>query len=285
MRFKEFSKKLDIAFHREVAAEWDNSGMMISMENIQVRKILIALDITDSVTDEAIYHKVDLIVSHHPLIFSPLKIINDSHMPGKSIIRLIKNKITVYAAHTNLDAIPGGINDILAEKVGLVDLKIIEPVKAHPYDEPAHDIYGTENVLSDCGIGRIGCLDPPLTVDKFLKRIKDTLGLKNLRWSGGDKLPSGKMIKNVAIINGSAGSIIPLILPPAFLCDMVIAGELKYHDVLELTADDMFVVELGHGESEMLAIDAIHDILLENFKGIEIIKSKYSCNIWRYYIE
>ena len=146
-------------------------------------------------------------------------------------------------------------------------------------------IYTGRKVTFQIGIGRIGHIKPTVPADKFMKSIKDTLGLKNLRWMSDDAVSSRKMIKNVAIINGSASSIIPLVLSPTFFCDMVIAGELNYHNALELIADGKFVIDLGHGESEMLAIDAIHDILLDNFKDIEVIKSKNSCNFWRYYIE
>lgn len=107
------------------AYDWDNIGLQVGSNNKPVKKIMVTLDVLESVVDEAIENKVDLIIAHHPLLFEPLKQINVDSWRGRMIRKLIQHDITVYAAHTNLDVAKGGVNDLLADLIGLEDKEIL----------------------------------------------------------------------------------------------------------------------------------------------------------------
>ncbi|WP_319204162.1 Nif3-like dinuclear metal center hexameric protein [uncultured Ilyobacter sp.] len=125
MRLSEITKKLEKAFPKNMAESWDNVGLLIGEKNKDVKKIQISLDATDRVIEEAVKNKADLIITHHPLIFSPLKAINDSTLLGKKIMKLIKNDIALYSMHTNLDSAENGLNRYIAEIIGAKESKII----------------------------------------------------------------------------------------------------------------------------------------------------------------
>ncbi|WP_320045785.1 Nif3-like dinuclear metal center hexameric protein [uncultured Ilyobacter sp.] len=125
MRLSEITKRLEKAFPKNMAESWDNVGLLIGEKNKDVKKIQISLDATDRVIEEAVKNKADLIITHHPLIFSSLKAINDSTLLGKKIMKLIKNDIALYSMHTNLDSAENGLNRYIAEIIGAKESKII----------------------------------------------------------------------------------------------------------------------------------------------------------------
>lgn len=124
---KDLHRKIEALAPRHMAESWDNVGLLIGDEDQKVNKVLLALDATPSVIDEAIAKGADLIVTHHPLIFKGIKNINNKTVLGKSILKLIKNNIGLISAHTNLDTAWGGTNDVLASLLGLEQIKILEP--------------------------------------------------------------------------------------------------------------------------------------------------------------
>ncbi len=125
MRLSEIIKKLEKAFPKDMAESWDNVGLLVGERNRDIKKIQISLDATERVIEEAVKNKVDLILTHHPLIFSPLKTVTDSSLLGKKIIKLIKNDIALYSMHTNLDSAENGLNRYIAELLGGKESKII----------------------------------------------------------------------------------------------------------------------------------------------------------------
>ena len=146
---------------KKLAMEGDKVGLLIGSLNQTVQNVLVALDVTEEVVDEAIEKKVQLIIAHHPLIFRPLKTILTDDPYGRIISKLIKHDIAVYAAHTNLDIANGGVNDMLAEKLGLQDLEVLVPTYEVPLKKlvvfvPKEDAEMLRKVLGDCGAGAIG---------------------------------------------------------------------------------------------------------------------------------
>ena len=130
MKTQEIIDHLDSCFRPEYQESYDNSGFHVGDPESEYTGTLIALDITSATVDEAIDNGLSLIVSHHPLIFNGLKRITNDNADGKMITRLIKNDISVYAAHTNLDNLPWGVNGILAQKLGLIDCHILRPLES-----------------------------------------------------------------------------------------------------------------------------------------------------------
>ena len=165
---------------------WDNSGLCVGSPEDEVSSVLIALDCTETLVDEAIACGADMIVTHHPLIFSGLKKISPEDQVGAAVIKAIKNGISIYAAHTNADKVIAGVSGAMAAKLGLTDVEILD-----------EDGDGT-------GLGVVGNLPQPLTAEQVIALIKDRFELKMLKSSK----PSEGTISRVAMCGGSGGSLI-----------------------------------------------------------------------------
>ena len=302
MILKELSTVFDTIFYKNLALGWDKTGLRVGNIQKDIRKILITLDLTDSVIQEAIRAKADLLLSHHPLLMEPIDSFLDSNSLGSKLLEIIKNSMAVYTAHTNYDIMPEGLNAIFAKKLGLAGIKsaCLEPAcvsEAHPSEETAYVISRIENKLAEGGLGIIGELDVPVKLPVFFKKVKENLAISGFRWIAGKKRSKmtgefqreSATVKKILVINGSANSFTQRIAVSDFDCDVVIVGELNYHSALEITESGKIIIEIGHGDSEKFAVEGMYDILNRYFKengikDIEVIKSKEGYKSWRYYI-
>lgn len=302
MILKELSTVFDTIFYKNLALGWDKTGLRVGNIQKDIRKILITLDLTDSVIQEAIRAKADLLLSHHPLLMEPIDSFLDSNSLGSKLLEIIKNSIAVYTAHTNYDIMPEGLNLIFAKKLGLAGIKsaCLEPAcvnEAHPSEETAYVISRIENKLAEGGLGIIGELDVPVKLPVFFKKVKENLAISGFRWIAGKNRSKmtgefqreSATVKKILVINGSANSFTQRIAVSDFDCDVVIVGELNYHSALEITESGKIIIEIGHGDSEKFAVEGMYDILNRYFKengikDIEVIKSKEGYKSWRYYI-
>ena len=166
---------------KALAAEWDNVGLLAGSADREVRSVLVALDITEPVVEEAERMGADLIVSHHPVIFHPVKSITDRDPSGRLLIRLVRSGTGAVCMHTNLDAAQGGVNDALASALGLQDAA------------PA----------AEGGIARIGTLPEAMALPGFLARVKNALRPNGLRYVDG-----GRPIRKVAAGGGDRKSVV-----------------------------------------------------------------------------
>ena len=146
---------------KKYAENWDNVGLLLGNEEVGIDKVMVVLDVTELVVEEAIEKNVDLIISHHPLIFKGMKNITDRTHKGRMIRKLIKNDIHVYAAHTNLDITNNGLNDYLAGLLGLEDLSILDISGSETYYKfmtsvPLDNVETVEEALFKAGAGRVG---------------------------------------------------------------------------------------------------------------------------------
>lgn len=302
MILKELSTVFDTIFYKNLALGWDKTGLRVGNIQKDIRKILITLDLTDSVIQEAIRAKADLLLSHHPLLMEPIDSFLDSNSLGSKLLEIIKNSMAVYTAHTNYDIMPEGLNAIFAKKLGLAGIKsaCLEPAcvsEAHPSEETAYVISRIENKLAEGGLGIIGELDVPVKLPVFFKKVKENLAISGFRWIAGKNRSKmtgefqreSATVKKILVINGSANSFTQRIAVSDFDCDVVIVGELNYHSALEITESGKIIIEIGHGDSEKFAVEGMYDILNRYFKengikDIEVIKSKEGYKSWRYYI-
>ena len=302
MILKELTTVFDTIFYKNLALDWDKTGLRVGNIQKDIRKILITLDLTDSVIQEAIRAKADLLLSHHPLLMEPIDSFLDSNSLGSKLLEIIKNSIAVYTAHTNYDIMPEGLNLIFAKKLGLAGIKsaCLEPAcasEAHPSEETAYVISRIENKLAEGGLGIIGELDVPVKLPVFFKKVKENLAISGFRWIAGKNRSKmtgefqreSATVKKILVINGSANSFTQRIAVSDFDCDVVIVGELNYHSALEITESGKIIIEIGHGDSEKFAVEGMYDILNRYFKengikDIEVIKSKEGYKSWRYYI-
>ena len=250
MKTKEVIDYLDLTFRPELQEDYDNSGFLLGDENSIYRGSLVALDLTVEVIEEAIREGVNLIVTHHPLIFSGIKRITNRNATGRMVQELIKHDIAVYAAHTNLDNLAWGVNGALADKLGLLNRSILHPIDSD---------YTT-------GAGMVGTLVQEESICDFLERVKKILDIPFLRTSPCS--PQKKVLR-VALCGGSGAFLIEDALHAG--ADVYITADLKYHD-FQRTNPQMVLCDAGHYESEQFAKEVIFNTISGKF-------SNFACRI------
>jgi dinuclear metal center YbgI/SA1388 family protein len=216
-----------------LAEEWDNVGLLIGNPADEVSRVLVALDATPDAVQAAKAMGADLIITHHPVIFEPLKTLDSHSIP----YMLAAAGIAVISAHTNTDKACGGVNDVLAARLGLTDLRVTED-----------------------GFCRIGTLARPTEADTFAKMVADTLDTA-VRTNGGDT------IRTVGVCGGSGGDFIA---PLAQEIDAFVTGEVRHHQWLEANALGVTVLEAGHHATEVLIVDTLCTWLKEAFPTLAV---------------
>ncbi|MBR1851058.1 MAG: Nif3-like dinuclear metal center hexameric protein [Bacteroidales bacterium] len=235
---------LDHTFPPKYQEDYDNSGFLLGDPTTQYRGTLIAIDLTPQTIGEAIAHNLNLIVTHHPFIFSGLKRITTQTETGRMTIQLIQNNIAVYAAHTNLDNMKNGVNGILAQKLGLTNCHILKPMADNP----------------DLGAGMLGQLPEPMPVADFLNQVKQRLRLPVVRCSNLCRTT----IQTVAICGGSGSFLITNAITAH--ADILLTADLKYHD-FQKAEERIILADIGHYESEQFAKEVIYCAISEKFRN------------------
>lgn len=348
-----------------LAEDWDNVGLMVGSYDDDVNKIMVCLDVTPQVIEVAESNSVNMIISHHPLIFKGLKRINRQDFKGRMIMDLIKKGINVYSAHTNLDVTDGGVNEQLAHVLGLKYLKnlkhyrterllklvvfvpkdsadkvrevlgkagagwignysdctfntegigtfrpldgtkpyigskgnlekveecrvetvvserIIDKVvsamiRAHPYEEVAYDIYPLELSGKKYGLGYVGEIDCATSLDNLAEIVKSKLKTPKVRVIGNLE----KEVKKVAVYCGSFGNeIIGAVKSKA---DVLVTGDVKYHDASDMMQMGMCVIDAGHFSTEKIIVPRLVEVLKERFKNLEILSDNVEVDPFKY---
>lgn len=244
---------LDSQMHPEFQEDYDNAGFLLGDPSRECSGALVALDLTDAVVDEAIEKGTNLIVTHHPFIFGGVKRITPKNAVGRLIIKLIKNDLSVYAAHTNLDNLKEGVNGILAQVLGLTDCHILRQLQGQPSPE--------------VGAGMIGSLPYPLPTSAFLEQVKMSLGLPLLRVSDIAK----PAVSRVAFCGGSGNFLIEDAVAQG--ADIYLTGDMKYHD-FQRAEGRITLVDIGHFESEQFSKQLINSIISKKFSNFACLISE-----------
>ena len=261
MTIQEAITILDQTFHPEYQEDYDNSGFLLGDTATPLRGILVALDLTPAVIDEAVeLGDVNLIVTHHPFIFRGVKRLTDGSETGRMVMSLIKNDIAVYAAHTNLDNLPWGVSAALAEQLGLQHCRILHENK------------------EDIGAGMVGELPEPMPLRPFLQKVKTVTGIPFVRHSSNQAFKQSN-IRKVALCGGSGSEFIGDAI--AVQADIYLTADLKYHD-FQRSTDRMVLADIGHYESEQFAKDVIYRALLKKFSNFALRISERQHSIVRY---
>lgn len=242
--------------------DYDNSGLVIGDRNREVSKAIIALDVTEEIVDEAIEKGADLIISHHPLIFSGLKSITGDTYIERSVIKAIKSGIAIYSAHTNLDSVAGGVNGVICDKLGLKKRELL-----------SHTPEARVSTLEDgeYGIGFVGELDQAVELECFLRTIGDVFGLKVIKHSK----PIQRDIKRVAVCGGSGISLLTNAIRAK--ADIFVTSDVKYHDYFGVEGD-LVIADIGHYESEQFTKDLFYDIISKKFPNFVLEFSEVGSN-------
>lgn len=330
---------------------YDNAGLQIGLTDAEITGVLLCLDVTEEVIDEAVALGYNLIISHHPLLFRPLKRITGANNVERCVIKALSKGIAIYSAHTNLDNAFGGVNHHIASKLGLDNIHTLVPkensllklvtyvpttqadrvrkalfdagcgaignydccsyntegqgtfrasegcnpfcgkvgeihsepevrietilpsyiksrvvrslLDAHPYEEPAYDLYPILNNWNTAGSGIIGELETECDEKEFLLKIKETFAAGCVKHTP----VRGKKIKKVALCGGAGASFASAALAAG--ADLYLTGEARYHELFDNT-DKMIYAIIGHYESEQYTTEILHKIVSENFPNVPI---------------
>ena len=235
-----------------IQEKWDNSGLCIGSPEDEVTSVLMGLDCTPELVDEAVACGADMIVTHHPLIFSGLKKISPDDLIGAAVIKAIKAGISIYAAHTNADKVIAGVSGAMAAKLGLENVAILD-----------EDGEGT-------GLGVVGDLPAPMTSQEAVEFVKERFGLKAMRTSK----PVEGNISRIAMCGGSGGSLIGA--AKAAGAQLYISGDISYHNFF--TPEGFMIMDIGHYESEIEIVDILFSLIKKKIPtfAIRITQNIYS---------
>lgn len=239
----------------ELAEDWDNTGLLVGDPGSEVQRVMTCLTITPETVREAVQRQANLIVTHHPLPFHPLRKITTGEATGRMLWDLIRSGISVYSPHTRFDSTTDGINAQLARRLGLAHSRPIQPV--------------TDSAAGGAlGAGRIGSLGVAVAAGEWLAQIKREFQLETLQWSGEPDW----VVRNVAIACGSGGSLLDAAIDLG--CDAFLTGETSFHTCLAARAAHVVLVTIGHFNSERFGVEWLADHLREQFDRLIIWASE-----------
>ena len=243
---------------RQLAESWDNVGHLVGNPDREVRRILVSLDITERVVQEAADGGFDLIVSHHPVMnctWHPVQTLRTDDRQGRILTKLTENRISAICMHTNLDAAEGGVNDVLAQKLGLEEL----------------------TPLTEEKIGRIGTLKCEMPLVEFTRFVIESLGCNGLRYTD-----CGKPVHRVAVGGGACGDYIPQAIAAG--CDTFVTSDLRYHDFLDTT--ELHLIDAGHFPTEDVICEPLVTYLQRAFPTAIVMKTAaHDCETIQYCIK
>lgn len=247
---------------------WDNSGLLIGFKDAEVRKILTCLEINDKVLAEAKTLGIDMIITHHPLIFGGVKSLCDGDYKGNLIMQIVKSGISVYSCHTSFDKVKGGNNDIIAEKLGLSSIKNLcnDDVEA-----PSKMVAKSD----EADIGRIGKLKKAMTFKEVIDLVSSELeaSLRSLNIVGD----LAAEITNIGICTGAGADLMEM--AAASGCQLFITGDVKYHQAHTALELGICMLDAGHYGTEKFFGQAMAEMLTKKLGNkAEILVSEVDLN-------
>ncbi|MBO4374008.1 MAG: Nif3-like dinuclear metal center hexameric protein [Lachnospiraceae bacterium] len=227
-----------------LCSEWDNSGLIVGDEKSDIKKVLIAVDATDEVIDEAVELDADMILVHHPIIFKGIKKVNSSDFTGRRVMKLIKNGIACFAMHTNFDI--SCMGDEAAERLGLDESEVLQ------YTDETR------------GFGRIGLLPCAMLIAELSDLVKKEFDLEYVKVFGD----STDAVRKIAIMPGSGASAIS----DAINCgaEVLITGDIDHHEGTDAALQGLIIMDAGHFGIEKIFIGYMKDYIERNTEGIKV---------------
>lgn len=239
----------------DLTMDWDNVGLNCGSRNATVNKILVALDPFEHVCREAADWGADLLLTHHPLIFHPLPMVTDDAAITRGLMTLVQHNISHICAHTNLDAAPGGVNDVLAQALGLEN---ISPVGENEWG------------MLRCGTTKEQCLED------FLFDVSTALGCEHLRYCDG-----GKTVRKVAVGGGAcSGGLYDALCAG---CDTFVTSDVKYNEFWDAKEQGLSLIDAGHFYTENPVIPVLAHKITTQFPQIEVKISKTHADCMKFY--
>lgn len=255
MKIREITDIIERFAPLSLQEDYDNSGLIVGRHEDEVRGVLLAVDVSDEVLDEAEALGCDMVVTHHPIIFHALKRFNSASCTERCVERAIRKGIALYACHTNLDGAPQGMSWRLASMLGVGNLRVLQP---SPQTEGA-------------GFGVVGELAEEVPTLDFLRRTAEITGSKAVRYSD----IASPAVRRVAVCTGSGAFLIEDACRAG--ADVYVTADLKYNDFTKADGA-LTVADIGHFESEYCAIRILFDVLSKNLLTFAVRESEHSRN-------
>lgn len=249
MKCDEIIKILEAKFPSSCAMSWDNVGLLVGRRDKEVKKILTALDVTEETIAQAKAFGADMIISHHPMLFSGIKQVTSDTVTGRKVIELIKNDISCMAMHTNFDV--KGMADLNAESLELQDTRVLM-------------VTGEDESGRPEGIGRIGHLRKPMPLQDVGAFVRDKLELEAVRVYGR----AYGNIEQIAVSGGSGKSAVPCALEAGV--QVLVTGDIDYHTAIDAAAEGLCIIDAGHYGTEMIFIPYMCEKLKQLFPELEV---------------
>lgn len=244
MRCSEICALLEQEYGKEYACDWDNVGLLAGRRDKEVKTVLLALDATDEVVRLAVERRVDMLITHHPMIFSPMKRVTDEDMNGRRLIALIQNDISYYAMHTNYDT--RGMADLAARMLGLKECTVLE------------EVYDGE------GIGRVGVLPKTMTLEECGRLVKEVYGIPSVKLFGNLQ----KEVRSAAICPGAGKSTMKEAL--RFGCEVYITGDIDHHTGIDAVDQGLCIIDAGHYGIEHIFMEDVKAYLEKVTAGVHM---------------
>lgn len=258
MKIKEVVAALERFAPLPLQESYDNAGLQIGLTEAECSGALLCLDVTEDVLEEAVALGYNMVVSHHPLLFRPLKHLTDETQVERCVRMAVKNDLAIYSAHTNLDNARGGVNFQMASLLGLEDVDFLRP---------------TEGL--DGGSGIVGRLPEPMPTERFLREVQDTFGVECLFHNLSHK----SQITSVAYCGGAGAFLLPDALRMGV--DAFLTGEMGYHDYFGVE-EDILIGVLGHYQSERFTMNLLQRILADACPTLNCTKTTVNTNPIKY---
>jgi dinuclear metal center YbgI/SA1388 family protein len=245
----------------EMKMDFDNVGLLVGINDTEVKTALVALDVTDGVIDEAIACGAQMILSHHPVFFE-LKQVNDGSPAGRKVTKLLQNGISAFCQHTNLDSVSGGVNDALAATLSVsVKGRLVNQISGG----------GVEY-----GMGRYGELANPISLEEFMIFVKSSLCAGGIRY-----YDAGRLVKKVALCGGSGGEYVETAAKLG--CDTLVTADVKYHQFLAAKELGINLLDAGHFCTENVVVPVIADMLKKAFPDVNVLISRTHTQTVRFF--
>ncbi len=255
IQVRDIVKEIEKAAPRSLQESWDNTGLQVGDPSAPVTGVMISLDVTPALVDEAIEAGCNMVISHHPLIFKGLKSVTGQTEVEKAVIKAIREGVAVYSSHTALDNASAGVSVEMARRLGATVLRPLVSL-------PGHD---------DLGTGVVAELSEPLTPGEFVDHVKRAFGARIARTTR----PGDELISRIALCGGAGGSFIGDAI--AERCQAYVTGDIRYHDFLDY-GPSIFLVDIGHYETERPSRDLFAQIVSKAFPALTVLKSENETN-------
>ena len=246
MLCRDIMKVIEATYPKHAALEWDNVGLLVGRTEKEVKKIYVALDATDEVIEQAVSANADMLITHHPLLFSPLKKITDEHFIGGRVVKLLQHDISYYAMHTNYDVC--GMADISAAILGLDGAETLEVTDKESME----------------GIGKVGDFSGPMSLQSCGEFIKEKFQLDSVKVFGD----LSSTVQRVAICPGSGKGMTELALEKN--ADVLVTGDIGHHEGIDAVAQGLAIIDAGHYGLEHIFIEDMANYLRKNIEGIVV---------------